>query len=474
MWLLVFGGLAARVWPRPGRSRGGNRSGDYAIWRLQWRFAGLHLTIACWAGFSCGPLFAGQYEVGGGYSLTHDSNITHAPNGPPEWTSALFAGVAYEEHTVDLNARFLAQAEFRNYLRNVYQDDHSGYINGAAIWTISPQLFSWTVEENFRQVQVNLTQPDVPTNRTEVSAFSTGPNFTIRFDSTNAADIGGRYDRFDIRGPGDNQRLSGYGRLIHRVSPYTTLSANYEATRIDFDDSVTYPQVLRMDGFVRFETRVLPHELTIDVGTSRVIRYGSDELRGNLGRLTFARQLTPESTLEALYLSQYSDTFTDSLRGIANPMIPGDTAIVPGVAVVSGDPYYLRRGEMAFLSGAPGALFGYSLRGYARSVDFLTENFDFHEWGTWLDWAWRPSYLTSIYVTGRYSKRTFLDFPETDTDSFRAGGVTYGLNRSISLTFEVSRLSHTSTVPSSDYVDWRGMLLLGYSTGPLYSPVSRR
>ena len=412
--------------------------------------------------------------MGGGYSLTHDSNITRSPNGPPEWTSALFAGVAYEEHTVDLNAQFLAQMEFRNYLRNVYQDDHSGYINGAAIWTISPQLFSWTVEENFRQVRVNLTQPDVPTNRTEVSAFSTGPNFTIRFDSTNAADIGGRYDRFDIRGPGDNQRASGYGRLIHRVSEYTTVSANYEAARIDFEDTVTYPRVLRMDGFARFEMRRLPHEVTLDIGTSRVIRYGSDELRGRLGRLTFARQLTPESRFQGSFISQYSDTFTDSLRGIANPMIPGETAIVPGSDVITGDPYYLRRGELGFLSETPGAVFGYSLRGYAKSVDYLTQPLDFHEWGAWLDLAWRPSVAARFYISGRYSKRTFLESPEIDTDSFPAAGVTYALNRAITVTFEASRQSHTSTIPLSDYVDWRGMLLLGYSTGPLYSPVSRR
>jgi len=218
----------------------------------------------------------------------------------------------------------------------------------------------------------------------------------------------------------------------------------------------------------------LPHELTLDVGTSRVLRYGADELRGNLARLTFARQLTPESTLQAAFISQYSDTFTDFLRGIANPTIPGDTAIVPGVDVVTADQYYLRRGDLGFLSDAPGALFGYSLRGYARSVDYLTQNLDFHEWGTWLDWGWRPSVATRFYVNGRYSKRTFLDFPETDTDSFRAAGVTYALSRTTTLTFEASRLSHSSTVPSSDYVDWRGMLLLGYSTGPLFSAVSRR
>lgn len=473
MLLRVFGGSVARIRHRQGRACGGGRCAELVSRRGR-RFKALRLAIACWAGVSCAPLLAGQYDYGGGYSLTYESNITRTPSPRPEWTSALFGGAAYEEHTVDLNARGLAQVEFRNYLRNVYQDDHSGYVNGAAVWTISPRLFSWTAEENFRQVQVNLTQPDVPTNRTEISAFSTGPDFTTRFDSANSAEFGGRYDRFDIRGPGDNQRGSGYLRLIHRLSEFTALSANYEAAKIFFDDTATYPRVTRTDGFLRFESRQPPHEITLDVGTSRVIREGAPELDGRLGRLSLTRQLTPDSAFQAAYISQYSDTFTDSLRGIANPMIPGDTAIVPGVDVVTGDSYYLQRGDLALLSDVPGAVFGYSLRGYARSVDYVTQNLDFHEWGAWLDFSWRPSFMNRVYFTGRYSKRTFLEFPETDLDLYGTAGVTYGLSRNAGITFEVSRISHYTTVPQSDWVDWRAMLLLGYSTGPLYTAVSRR
>ena len=425
--------------------------------------------------FSCSPLFAADYNYGGGVSLTHDSNITHSGTTPrPEWTAAVFAGLAFEEHTLDFNGRLLAQGEYRNYINNVYTDEDSLYLNGAAVWTISPRLLSWFVEETYRQVRVDLTQPDVPTNRTEVSSFSTGPDFTIRLNPTNSAEIGGRYARYDIKGPGDNQRLGGNTRLIHQVSPFTALSLNYEATQINFDDSVTYPQVFQTDGFVRFQTRQVPHEMTLDIGTSRVLRQGTPELRGNLVRLLFARQLTPQSTLQATYISQYSDTFTDMLRGVANPMIPGDTAIVPGSDIITGDQYYLRRGELAFMSDPPGSRFGYSLRGYARSVDYVTQDLDHHEWGTWLDWAWRPSLATRFYISGRYSKRTFLDFYEIDTDSFRAAGAVYGLSRSVTLTFELSRLTHGSTVPQSSFIDWRGMLLLGYSNGPLYSAVSRR
>lgn len=472
MLLPVGGGFIARAWRCRRRPCGGIQP-DNAVSRAPSRFEGLRLAFACWAALSCGPLFAGQYDYGGGYGLAHDSNITRTPYPQPEWTNALFAGIAYEEHTVDVNARFLAQGEQRYYVFKVFPDDFSAYVSGAAIWTMSPQL-SWVVEENFRQVRVNLTQPDVPTNRTEISSFTTGPDLTIRFDPVNSAEVGGRYERFDIKGPGDSQRLFGRARLIHRVSPSTTLSANYEAARINFEDAVTFPQILRMDGFLRFEARPSPHEVTLDIGFSRVIRPGAAELDGRLGRASLARHLTPDTTLQLSYLSQYSDTFTDSLRGIANPLFPGDSAIVPGADVVTGDLYYLQRGEVDFVSGAPGARFGYSLRGYARKVDYLTQPLDFDDWGAWLDVGWRPSVMTRVYLVGRYSRRTFLDFVETDIDSTRTAGVAYALNRNMTMSFELSRTSHASTVPLSGYVDWRGVLLLGYSTGPLYSAQSRR
>src|SRR5262249_12376445 len=153
------------------------------------------------------------------------------------------------------------------------------------------------------------------------------------------------------------------------------------------------------------------------------------------------RQLTPDTAVQGSYLSQYSDTFTDALRGIANPMIPGDTAIVPGVDVVTGDQYYLQRGDLAYLSDVPGAVFGYSVRAYARRVDYLTQPQDFREWGAWLDWSWRPTMMNRVYFAGRYSKREFLQFPETDLDMYGTAGVTYGLTRNSSLTFEFSRIA---------------------------------
>jgi hypothetical protein len=58
--------------------------------------------------------------------------------------------------------------------------------------------------------------------------------------------------------------------------------------------------------------------------------------------------------------------------------------------------------------------------------------------------------------------------------------VTYRLNGNVSVTVEGGRNQRestapsTSAVPSTSFVDRRVMLLLGYSSGPLYEVRSRR
>jgi len=152
--------------------------------------------------------------LGAGFLLAHDSNITRTADPRAEWTETWFAGVGYVGRTADLTARLLAQVERRHFIRNTYQNDTAYFLNGAAVWTIAPQQLSWTVEDFAGESVVNLTAPDTPANRTRTNSLSTGPEFTFRVDPTSMPVIGARYGRYDIQGPGGNQRYTGYARWL--------------------------------------------------------------------------------------------------------------------------------------------------------------------------------------------------------------------------------------------------------------------
>ena len=338
---------------------------------------------------------------------------------------------------------------------------------------ISPQLLSWTVEDSLRNVRLDITAVDSPANRTEVNSFRTGPDLNLRFSSTNSSAIGARLGKLDSETSGlSNDTLSAYVRWLHRMSEQSTLSLNYEAQRADLEDGSLIPSTFRADLYARFETRLLPNSFALDVGRTRVSRPGADDLNGHLVQLTAAHQFTPQSVLRISYVSRYSDTFSDMIQGLTNPTVPGETAQVLGVDVLSSDFYYSERGEIVYSSDD--GRFIYGLRGYARQVDYQALNLDFNELGTRIDWAWHYTGSTQIYATASYLKRDFQTFTQVDVDRNVALGARFAVNQNMSASVEAARTVHETTSALGGFVNSRVMLILGYSSGPLYAARTRR
>src|SRR5712691_2962735 len=235
---------ATRFW-RKVRSTGG----DVAPAIRRACFAMGRVWCAAMLGWSCSdPIHAGQLESGFGLSLAHNSNIARVETNPQgEWTEALMAGLSYRENTVDLTANLVAQVERRHFVRNTFSDDTTGFLDGAAVWTILPRRLTWSIEDTYRQVLLNITAQDTPTNRAKSNSLNTGPDFTFPLNSTNSAVIGGRYGRFDIKNSiNDNRRYKAYARGLHALSAQTKVSLNFEGTRVLFEPGAQpYPEVLR-------------------------------------------------------------------------------------------------------------------------------------------------------------------------------------------------------------------------------------
>lgn len=421
------------------------------------------------------PALAGEYSYGGGYSVTRESNPTRSPSAATADTyHVLFGGLAYEEHTVDVDAQFLAQAEQRVYQLNDNLNDTYLYFNGFGVWRISPQLFSWTLEDSHREARVDITQVDSPANRAQVNSLSTGPDLTLHFGSTDSSILGGRLGKLDNDASGTTTNyLSAYARLFHQLSGQSTLSLHYESMHAEFEGvAAIYPTTDRTDLFVRFETRPLPNSFTLDIGSTNVDREGAESLNGRLTQVTAARQFTPESSLRLTYLSQFSDTYTDMIRSITTPTVPGDSVRIPGVDILTPDVYYNRRGDLVYASDNGSVV--YALRAIARTVDYQSLNLDFKEAGGRVDGLWRYSGLTHLYFMGRYARRDFRNFYQQDTDWETILGLRFNVNQNFSLSLEGGRQVHESTAPPGDILNTRVMLLLGYSTGPLYTARSRR
>jgi hypothetical protein len=431
-------------------------------------------------GLGKAPVLAADFDVGLGYSLTHDSNITQIPTAPiADQTQTVIGGLAYVEHTIDLHARLLAQAEWRRYVHDTFDPSTAYYVNGAMIWTISPQQLFWSVDDLAREVRVNPNVPDVPGNRVNTNSLGTGPDYTVRPTPTDAAAIGGRYGRFDTSGgaSGDNERYSAYARWLRQLAAQQALSLNYEAARVYFPDpTVLYQRVSRGDLFGRFDSRIAATNLiTADLGKTRVLREGGEEASGRLARLTLTRRVTPTSTVRLSLADQISDPYSDLIGDVISATAPTEGAPVTpysGTILITSDMYRSKRGQISY-TNVDGRV-RYSLRGFARNVDFQQTASDQKERGGQADWNWQYSNEAQIYAYAAYLKRTFIDIAQEDRERNFTLGVTYRVSRNVSITTEGGRIERASSVAELSFVDNRALLLLGYSTGPLYTVRSRR
>jgi len=451
------------------------------------------IALLYWFGAGGAPALA-AYDVGGGFALSHDSNITAgssvSPNclNPPcaDWTEQLFGGLGYEEHNAELNARLVTQAQIRHFAHNTYQDDKGYFLDGAAVWMILPQQFSWFFQDTFQEVMVNLQVPDTPANRARTNSLSTGPEFTFRVGPADSPVIGDRYGRFYIaNNPGSNERNTIYARWLHKISALSTLSLNFEATRIHFDSTSTasYTDLSRQDSFFRFDRLSRYSQNTFDFGNSRLQPYGGQELKGRLVRYLGQWWPTPESALRITLVDQVSDAYSDMIRSVINPItltsVQADAPALPvSVAgATAGDVYHSRRGELASLNR--GVLFGYSLQAWVRRVDYLNATaagLDYDETAGKFSLSWFLSVEAQVYALAQYAKRTFPNVSpagEQDIDRSASVGMIYKLGRSLTLSVDAGQTERQSNV-QTPYVDRHITLVLGYSTGPLFTPRPQR
>lgn len=451
------------------------------------RFNGWCVAALCWTFASSVPTLAAQVDYGVGFSLIYENNIDRTQaNQRPELTQSVMAGVLLQDNSSDVTAAVLAQMEHRHFTRGTFNDDTTAFIDGHALWTMVPRRLTWLLNETFREVQLNLTAPDTPSNRAKSNTLETGPDLTLAVDSSNSIVLSGKYGRFDVQNSlSDTRRYVALVRGVHSLSPEANLSLNYQPARVYFEPGAApFPKVLREDWYGRYEA-LNPggNNTAIELGTSRVTRYAGDPLEGHIVRVAVLRARTPETSVRIGYADEISDTYSDQIRGVAATTGPQDPGVVvlQASSLATADFYHSRRADVSYLSRGD---IQYTLTVYGRKVDFFTLDEDYDEKGATLGLNWFYSSVMRFNAYGGYLKRTYLTLSSdpTNPDSARRvdadrnfyAGADYKLsgNVTISLWGQVAR--RDSNAPGIGYVDRRVMLLLGFTTSRAFEIRSRR
>jgi len=97
---------------------------------------------------------------------------------------------------------------------------------------------------------------------------------------------------------------------------------------------------------------------------------------------------------------------------------------------------------------------------------------DYDEKGGKFTLSWFLSVEAQAYALAQYANRTFSS-GEQDIDRSASVGMIYKLGRSLTLSLDAGQTERQSNV-QAPYVDRHITLVLGYSTGPLFTPRPQR
>jgi hypothetical protein len=451
------------------------------------RCIGKHGKNIFWAALfaaGCFPSsYAADFSYGLGYAGTYSSNITRVPvNERSEWINSAFGGFAYAENTPSVIARVITEAEYRNYSKNVYSDETLFDAKANAVWILSPQQFTWSVDDTYTQLLVDTTAADTPSNRTNTNTFSTGPDFTARFSPVNSLALGARAGNFyTSRHDIDNNRQSGTASWQYQSTAIATYSLNYGVLKVNYDNDTFNTDFSRQDIYIRARVRPSRSEFTLDLGKTDINPVRGKDSNGSLARLTWLRQMTPESSVSVSLSKEVTDVGSDVLAssGTATSVAGSSvgspvTAAPPSLAqnVVTSDVYIAKRGEIGY--SHRGSQFGTTLYLFTREFDYELTPVDRREKGGHVEFSYAYFGTSTVSLFGDFVKTEYLNFVREDTDKDSGLRFAYLAGRNVTFGAEARHIIRSSTISTLDFVENRALLTVAYASGPFYKPTLGR
>lgn len=433
------------------------------------------LLLGIWlAGWVTQSVCAGELAYGIGYVAEYSDNIQRVPSSSQdERINSVVAGMAYRENGPALDAHLQAQAEYRGYRRDTFNDGPLYYADASLLWRILPQRLNWIFLDRYDQITRNITLPDTPANRVNSNVLSTGPDLFIRLGSVNTLLLGLRYGNASYsEGDLDTNRYGASVRWLYAANMEMTYSLNYDAEKIEYDNVIRNDNATRHDVFIRADTRQARARFLLDLGATQIDRDRAGEISGYLARLTWTQQLTSGSSAGMLLGSEYQDAGTALLATATSPTpAPGAPPSLPVTGDVTNDFFYTKRAEVYY--NRSGSNLGMNARAYYRDIDYEVVPQDRHEAGGRVEVIYSPSGLLATTVYGSHLDIQYQSSTRDDRESETGIRFLYRINRSLSTALDGRKTWRYSTDALQEYTDNRVLFSLLYSSSPLFTP-SRR
>ena len=255
-----------------------------------------------------------------GLATEHSDNRGRAsPRGPEDTLLVPRLDFTVERAGTQLEAEARGRVEYRDSLRNRFDDEFRANVAGRLNWNISPERLAWVLQDVARVEPVDLLAPDSPENRQQTNLLWTGPRFRFSPREGWTGQLDARYlnSWAEESREFNSNRFSARGEVRYRAAPGRTffaategLDTRYRSSRFDEFD------YRRGDVSVGAVTRGASVDLDLEVGHTWIEPDRGDQLTRPLLR-TRATWNPDDSHRIFLELShELSDTVSEMTRDI--------------------------------------------------------------------------------------------------------------------------------------------------------------
>jgi len=419
------------------------------------------------------PAMAVDYGLLLRYDYIYSDNINLVPvNTQGEFINQYTVGFSLDHKSPKLEAAVTSNIQYRDYKRNITPNDTYVTIDAYSLFKISPQHFTWLVQDNVQQTNVSRNAAAAPSNTQRTNVFITGPDYTIRINPVNNVVLSVRY--FDIQYETSNlSNKSNQAGVswVYRLNSTNSISLNFIKQYVDYENELINNNQDRTDSFVRYENRRGRNVLTFLAGKTNIKPKNLPEIDGDLQQFNLVRTINTNSNLSILLSKRLTDSRMDLTQfGGAFGVGIGSGGILNsgnsgGGGFLNSGIYLSRFAELAYNLKKGGFTYGLSI--YRDKVDFVnTLNDEIRNGGNIaVGYSFTPTLTGALSVT--YTKTNFQDFDRKDTDTTKTFLLAWLLSRRLVVDFNVTRNERESIGLSRDvdYIENRYSVGVSYTFG---------
>jgi Putative beta-barrel porin 2 len=370
------------------------------------------------------------------------------------------AGISldYDQRSRRIDSDVDVDLSYENYSKDAFEDGAVGGVDASLDFSIVPERFLWSFQENFGQITTDPFAATTPDNREDINYFTTGPDFLMQLGSATSLRVAARFSdtQYEIS-PTDGQQLGGVLSLARQLSGESKLSLVLDGNKFEFDDEQANTDYERYSAYLSYQVKGARTDLSVDGGYSR-LEIGDEVPDGPLARVTASRQMSTAAKLTLSVGTLFSDSgdlFRDGQDQLGASM---ETSQV----VATSDPFVNNFASLGYDFDRNRTSFGFG-------VEFEEERY---ETETDLDRnliTWNGHFrrqLSAIFAVSVTAELIQEDFENVDfsDDELRASAyLNWTLGRRLALRFQYDHFDRDSTRAVTEYAENRGSVFLIWS-----------